>query len=113
MYSLAPRQVPAGCTARKIAKGDAGHRSSDLTQRGASRGLSLRAPGGVRRDAASGSDHVVPATLSSPSSRLSQGACTLLPLASGSRRRVPSRPHGAWRAGPSNTWTGSSRGFLP
>lgn len=106
MYSLAPRQGPAGCTARKSAKGDAGtsfeHSDTAGRQPGLvppmyrrphcgllprqSRGHGALGAGGVRLHAASGSDHVVPATFSSPS---------LL------------RSHGAGRAGLSNTWTGS------
>ncbi len=57
-----PRENQAGCTARKGPQGDVVHRSRALTPRGARLAFSLRARAGGRRDAASRSSRVVPAT---------------------------------------------------
>ena len=57
-----PRESQVGCTARRGPQGDAGHRSRALTPRGAHLAFSLRARAGGRRDAASRSSRVVPAT---------------------------------------------------
>ena len=57
-----PRESQAGCTARKGPQGNVVRCSRAMTPRGARLAFSLRARGGGRRDAASRSSRVVPAT---------------------------------------------------